>query len=157
TLLRWRLHALLGELTGDLHHLHEAVAARPDLPPTRAALGRALAKMGRAASAAGHLRAAVDADPFDNQVARELFSALGAVGAVTAQRRLAHDRRLLAQAAPALVPLEGWFVEAPPVGDELASLVILCCNLCCNQLLLLSSSLVRRFIQNGHTFQAPKR
>jgi glycosyltransferase involved in cell wall biosynthesis len=35
---------------------------------------------------------------------------------------------LLAQAAPADVPKEGWFSDAPPTGDELASIIILCCN-----------------------------
>src|SRR5262249_57155167 len=31
-LLRWRLHTILGTLTGDLAHYHEAALARPDLP-----------------------------------------------------------------------------------------------------------------------------
>ena len=38
-LLRWRLHALLAEMTGDLAQHHEAVLARPDLGGTQAALG----------------------------------------------------------------------------------------------------------------------
>ena len=39
TLLRWRLHTLLAELTGELVHYHAAALARPGLPLTRAALG----------------------------------------------------------------------------------------------------------------------
>ena len=42
-LLRWRLQALLGDLTGDPAHFREAVQARPDLPTTQAALGCARA------------------------------------------------------------------------------------------------------------------
>src|SRR5207249_8450710 len=49
-------------------------------------------------------------------------------GAVAGQQRLARDRRLLARAAPAVVPEEAWFKDLPPAGDELASLIILCCN-----------------------------
>ena len=47
-LLRWRLHGLLGELTGDLAHYREAALARPDLAPGLAALGCALGRAGRA-------------------------------------------------------------------------------------------------------------
>ena len=34
----------------------------------------------------------------------------------------------LAKAAPGLIREEDWFMQAPPVGDELASIIILCCN-----------------------------
>ncbi len=70
TLLHWRLHTLLAELTGDVHHRHEAALARPDLPPTRAALGCALGAAGRPADAVPHLRFAVESDPFDRPAAR---------------------------------------------------------------------------------------
>ncbi len=43
-------------------------------------------------------------------------------------RRLARDRALLYQATPALGPAEEWFADAPPAGDELASLIVLCCD-----------------------------
>ncbi len=43
------------------------------------------------------------------------------------QRRLAHDRRLLAKAAPRAAPRQ-WMDRVPPPGDELASIIILCCN-----------------------------
>jgi GT2 family glycosyltransferase/tetratricopeptide (TPR) repeat protein len=128
TLARWRLHALLADLTGDLVHFHEAALARPDLPMTRAALGCALGRAKRPADALPHLRQAVADNPFDLKAARALFLALGEVEDGDAQRRLARDRRLLAQASPKVVPAEPWFQDAAPVGDELASIIILCCN-----------------------------
>ncbi len=118
-LLRWRLNALLADLTGELPRYYEAAVARPDLPATRAALGGALARAGQFREAAAHLRAAVDSNPFDGVAARALFDALGAAGETLLQRRLAEERRLLAQAAPKVVALEKWFVEAAPAGDEL--------------------------------------
>jgi GT2 family glycosyltransferase/tetratricopeptide (TPR) repeat protein len=127
-LLRWRLHMLLATLTGDLAHYAEAAIARPDLPATRAALGCALARAGRIAEAVPHLRAAVEGNPFDRDAARALFAALGQAGDVPAQRRFGREQRLLARAAPEAVPAEDWFTKAPPVGDELASVLILCCN-----------------------------
>jgi glycosyltransferase involved in cell wall biosynthesis/Tfp pilus assembly protein PilF len=127
-LLRWRLHTLLADLTGELTHRYEAVLARPDLPASTAALGRALLAANRPAEALPHLRQAVAAQPFDTAAAQALFDVLGSLGDVVGQRRLAGDRRLLAQAAPQVVPAEPWFAEAPPVGDGLASLIILCCN-----------------------------
>src|SRR5205085_2534624 len=57
-LLRWRLHAHLGRLTGELAHFHEAALARPDLAPSRLALGLALGQVKRDADALVHLRAA---------------------------------------------------------------------------------------------------
>jgi GT2 family glycosyltransferase/predicted Zn-dependent protease len=128
TLLRWRLHTLLADLTGEVVHFSEAAVVRPDLPPTRAALGCALARNQRFAEAVPHLRAAVAGDPFDRQAAQRLFQALGQAGDGLGQRRLARDRRLLSQAAPRAVPPEEWFLRTPPPGDELASIIILCCN-----------------------------
>jgi GT2 family glycosyltransferase/Flp pilus assembly protein TadD len=127
-LLRWRLHLILGDLTGKLEHYYEAAAARPDLAPGRAALGCALARAGRAPAARSHLRPAVAANPFDLAAARALFQVLGDMGDSAAQRVLARDRRGLHTAAPRAVPAEDWFVKVPPVGDELASILILCCN-----------------------------
>jgi GT2 family glycosyltransferase/Flp pilus assembly protein TadD len=128
TLLRWRLHQLLAELTGNLAHHYEAALARPDLPSSRAALGCVLGQAGHAAAAVPHLRVAVEANPFDRSAARALCQALTDAGVPVESRRLARDRRLLARAAPGLVPSEAWFTEAAPVGDELASLIVLCCN-----------------------------
>ena len=57
-----------------------------------------------------------------------LYQALGDTGDGLGQRRLAEERRLLAKAAPEAVPAEPWIVQTPPAGDELASIIILCCN-----------------------------
>src|SRR5262245_28228228 len=57
-LIRWRLHALLADLTGDLVHHYEAVLARPDEATSRAALGTALARAGRPREARPHLERA---------------------------------------------------------------------------------------------------
>jgi glycosyltransferase involved in cell wall biosynthesis len=128
TLLLWRLHTLLAHLTGELRHFYEAALARPDLPPTRAALGCALARDGQLASAAEHLETAVAGNPFDAPAARSLYQVYLGLSDTGRQRRLARDRRLLHQAAPAVVAAEPWFQDAPPAGDELASIIILCCN-----------------------------
>jgi tetratricopeptide (TPR) repeat protein len=112
-LLRWRAHALLAELTGDLAHYHEAALARPDLPPTRAALGCALGRAGRPLEAVAHLRRALEGNPFDPATARALGQALSDSGDPDGARRLADARRLLHRAAPEMVPAEPWFA-APP-------------------------------------------
>jgi GT2 family glycosyltransferase/predicted Zn-dependent protease len=127
-LLRWRLHALLADLTGDLAHHHEAVLARPDLPNRRAALGRALTLTGRAAESVPHLRCAVQANPFDGTAARHYFHALRAAGDHAGAARFRQEHLLRAEAAPQLLPLQPWMEEPVPTGDELVSLVILCCN-----------------------------
>jgi GT2 family glycosyltransferase len=127
-LIRWRLHTLLAGLTGELHHHHEAALARPDMAPTRAALGSALGATGRAADAVPHLRFAVRANPFDAHAARALSQALTDSGEHEGAGRLAEQRRLLHRAAPAAVPAEGWFAQAPPAGAGLASIIVLCCN-----------------------------
>jgi hypothetical protein len=64
-LLRWRLHALLADLTGDLAHRYEAVVARPNLPSTRIDLGCDLARVNRFGEAIPHLRRAVADLPFE--------------------------------------------------------------------------------------------
>ena len=127
-LLRWRLHALVAEMTGDLSQYHEAVLARPDLGCTQAALGCALGNGGHMGPAVTHLRRAVNDNPFDHQAAQALFQVLGAAGEGAAQRRLADQRRLLAKSAPKLVPMEPWMERVPPAGEEMASIIVLCCN-----------------------------
>src|SRR5262249_36841680 len=126
-LVRWRLHTLLADMTGELHHYYDAALARPDLAPTRAALGCALARQGRLTEAIGHRRQAVGDNPFDADAARALAKALGDAGEGLARRRLARQRRLLWEAAPDRVQAEPWFAQAPPVGDELVSIIVLCC------------------------------
>jgi tetratricopeptide (TPR) repeat protein len=112
-LLRWRLHSLVADLTDDLAHRYEATLARPDLPSTRIDLGCALVQAGRSREAIPHLRHAVAGLPFEPDAPRALFQALGAIGDTEGQHRLAHDRRLLARAAPQVVPLEPWFAQTP--------------------------------------------
>ncbi len=111
-LVRWRLHSLLASVTGDLAHHHEAALAWPDAPKTRASLGCALGKAGRPADAAHHLKAELDANPFDAASARALFQAYNDAGLGGRAARLAHDRRLLATAAPGIVPVEPWSADA---------------------------------------------
>lgn len=127
-LLRWRLHALLGELTGDLAHHYEAHLACPASASARAALGAALLRAGRPVEAATHLRVAVAVHPLSAAAGRACFEALAAAGAVDDQRALAHDYRLLSAAAPGLVPPEPWFADAAPPEDDLASVIVLCHN-----------------------------
>jgi tetratricopeptide (TPR) repeat protein len=122
-LLRWRAHALLADLTGDLVHYHEAALACPDLPPTRAALGCALGRAGRPAEALSHLRAAVAGNPLDAQAVRAFYQALLDSGDAESAVRLAHDRRLLHAAAPQVVAAEPWFWTAAPVPPGTPSMV----------------------------------
>jgi len=127
-LLRWRIHTLLANLNGEVTHHYEAALARPDLPTSRAALGCALARAGKFTEAVAHLAQAAADNPFDVAAARAYFGVLGERGDRIGQRLLSGQRRLLAEAAPNLVAKEAWFMETPPLGDELASLIILCCN-----------------------------
>src|SRR5262249_19697019 len=129
TLLRWRVHLELAQLTGDIAHHYEAVMARPDLANSRAALGCALARNGRMVEAIQHLREACTANPFDLAAARAYAQALQDAGQDEAHRAFLHQRRLLNKAAPTTVPVEDWFAE-PVRGDALASIIVLCCNEC---------------------------
>jgi hypothetical protein len=86
-----------------------------------------LLKAERAAESIAHLRAAVHADPFDNQAARLLFQAYGAAQRGLDQRRLARERRLL-RAAPQAVPADGWITQCPPVAMSWPPFIVLCCN-----------------------------
>ncbi len=125
-LLRWRLHELLAVLTGELTHYQEAARAWSDNSVTQARLGCTLGHARQPAAAAEHLHRAVIGDPFDVQAARALYQALEECGDLAGARRLARERRLLAHVAPQLVPPERWFLDAAPVGDEPASLIVLC-------------------------------
>jgi GT2 family glycosyltransferase/tetratricopeptide (TPR) repeat protein len=128
TLVEWRLRALLAELTGNVADSYEAVLLRPDLLPTQALLGNLLVRAGRPADALSRLRFALDQNPFDVPTSRLLFQTLGQVKDEVGQRRLAVARRALCRAAARLVPAEDWFMQCPPVGDELVSIIILACN-----------------------------
>jgi GT2 family glycosyltransferase/Flp pilus assembly protein TadD len=127
-LLRWRLSLLLARLTGDVVYQYEAFAGRPDLPFSAGGLGVALASRGYPAASIAHLRQAVEGNPFDRDAARALSHMLSTVGDRESLDRLIADRRLLSQAAPQLAPPEPWFSDRKLTGNELASIVILCCN-----------------------------
>jgi len=118
-LLRWRLHLMLAELTGDTGHTHEATRARPDLPPSQFALGAALLRQGRPSDAVPHLRGAAAANPFDGAAARALADALGAAGLEAERRDFLGVRRRLSHAPPEAVPPEPWFT--PPAAPSLPS------------------------------------
>jgi glycosyltransferase involved in cell wall biosynthesis/predicted Zn-dependent protease len=157
-LLRWRLHALLTQLTGDLAHAAEAALLRPDLPPSQALLGSTLARLGRPAEAAAHLRQALADNPFDRETARGLFNALGSAGQGVEQERLVRERRLLARAAPQVVPVEDWFAPAPPVARtadpagprESAAVVWEGAQLLLHSYAQVNRELCRRLIDRGH-------
>jgi GT2 family glycosyltransferase/Flp pilus assembly protein TadD len=160
--LRWRLHALLAGLTGELPHFHEAALARPDVPATRAALGCALARAGRFVEAVPHLRAAVAGDPFDRPAAAALFQALVDVDDLDGAQAAARERALLARAAPALVPAEPWFSPGPVEAGDLTSVLVLCCNevdytrLCLESVLANTRSPYELvLVDNGSTDETP--
>jgi glycosyltransferase involved in cell wall biosynthesis/tetratricopeptide (TPR) repeat protein len=145
TLLRWRLHSLLATLTGSLHHYEQAAALRPDLPVSQAALGCARARAGRVADAVAPLRRAVAGNPCDRAAARALCQALLDSGDHAGHRRLVEQARLLARAAPHLVPVEPWFAETPPlavawVGEQAAL----------HSLALVNRELCLRLLRRGH-------
>jgi glycosyltransferase involved in cell wall biosynthesis len=112
-LLCWRLHLLLAELTGESPHFHEAVLARPDLPPSRGALGCALGRAGQSGLAVPHLAEAVAANPLDASAARALYQTLLDSGKTEQAEHLVEERRLLQRAAPGLVVVEKWFAAVP--------------------------------------------
>ncbi len=118
TLLRWRLHMLLAELTDDLTHFEKAALARPDLPVSQAAWGCALGRRRRFAEAAEPLGNAVASNPFDLKAAKALFQVLKETGKDQEQEQFKKERRLLAQACPQLVPVENWFSETPSVARQ---------------------------------------
>jgi GT2 family glycosyltransferase/Flp pilus assembly protein TadD len=126
-LLHWQLHLRLAELTGDLAHYYEAVLARPDLAGSRAALGCALGRSGRFVEARSHLEFAVAAQPFDLPAVTALADVLHQLRDGEACERLSKSRRSLSKAAPGIVPTEEWFAS-PLQANDLASVIILCCN-----------------------------
>jgi glycosyltransferase involved in cell wall biosynthesis/tetratricopeptide (TPR) repeat protein len=120
-LLRWRLHALRAQQTDSLEDYRAAAGLRPDLSRTQAAFGCALGRAGRFAEAVAPLRAALAANPFDNAAARALFQVLLETDDRNAQRELAAEYRLLAQAAPQSVPVEPWFAPEPNARADRAT------------------------------------
>src|SRR5262249_16483857 len=116
-LVRWRLHTLLAELTGDLAHFYAAAMLCPDFPARHAGVGWALGRAGRLAESVDHLSRAVAANPLDQQAARAFFESLRTMQDTAGQQRLARERRLLAQTAPQAVPPESWFMNTPAVSQ----------------------------------------
>ncbi|MBN9517627.1 glycosyltransferase, partial [bacterium] len=114
-LLRWRAAAALAELTGDVDDYRAAVAARPDHPATRAALGHALVRAGRTGEAIDHLAAAVSGNPFDAPAAAALAAALTASGRAADAERVRARHRVPA-APPRPLPATP---NPPPPGDGL--------------------------------------
>jgi GT2 family glycosyltransferase/Flp pilus assembly protein TadD len=160
--LYWRSQALLAELTGDVHHYHEAVLANPELPLARAALGCALGREGRPVDAVPHLKRAFAGNPFDASAARALAQALKESGDCASYVRLAADRRLLHRAALQLVPPEPWFVSPTTSERHLASIIVLCCNQLAYTRLCLESVLRHThtpyemiLVDNGSTDETP--
>jgi FkbM family methyltransferase len=111
-LIRWRLHSLLATHTGELAHYNEAAVTRPDLLPTQAALGCALARIKKFDEALPHLESAVAGNPFDVPAASALFQVLGEAEEWAEQHRLRCTYHLLHQAAPKLVASQEWFASA---------------------------------------------
>jgi glycosyltransferase involved in cell wall biosynthesis/Flp pilus assembly protein TadD len=107
-LLRWRLHTILAEATGELNHYFEAALAAPEMAGALGALGCALARNGQPLLALSHLRKAVALDPFDLQARRALFHALGDVEQPSAQRRVEDELDSWHRAAPQFFPDKAW-------------------------------------------------
>src|SRR5262249_14290698 len=111
--LRWRLHGLLSEATGERRHYYESALARPDIWEAPAPPVCPLARAGQLNARFSHLRAAVPAHPSDRAAARARAQAPEDPGDVASREALAADRRLLNRASPMAVPIEPWFAPAP--------------------------------------------
>jgi glycosyltransferase involved in cell wall biosynthesis/tetratricopeptide (TPR) repeat protein len=119
-LLRWQLHTLLGELTGDPLHHYAACVIHPEFDATRSTLAAALVKKGQHSQALPHLEEAVRRNPFNNSAAAAMHDVLGQLGLAARQQALARSRRRLCAAAPELVPFDPKFAEAAPAVDVCA-------------------------------------
>ncbi len=124
-LLLGKVHMLLAFWTGDLTHHYEALVRTPHLVSGRVALGHALSRVERPQEAAEHLWQSLVDNPLDRDAARLHFEVLGSAKDPEGRRQHAEDRRLLAQAAPQILPMESWFAEPRPRGNELVSVIIL--------------------------------
>src|SRR5262249_38157178 len=100
----------------------------PDPPFSAGGLGCMLASKNYSVAALAPLRRAVTGNPLDRDAARALGHMLSIVGDRASLDELVHDRRLLSRATPHLVPPEPWFSDPKPTGNELASIIVLCCN-----------------------------
>jgi glycosyltransferase involved in cell wall biosynthesis/tetratricopeptide (TPR) repeat protein len=120
-LLVCKVQSLLAEQTQDLDAYCAASEACPEIPTVRAACGCALARF---ADAEEHLRAAVTANPFDEQAARAWLGTLLELGRTAEAEQLRADRECLARAlgrtpaAPAMPTLPA----SPKPNDRLVTL-----------------------------------
>src|SRR5262245_59882842 len=113
----------------ELEAYRVAAETCPEIPAARAALGCARARGGHFAEGIGHIRYAVEHDPFDGPAARALEAALAAAGDEAGAEEARGRRRVLAKAAPKLVADPGPPAAAPAEARTgLASLIVLCCN-----------------------------
>jgi GT2 family glycosyltransferase len=127
-LLKATLHQILAESTDNINCAYEAALLQPHLAGFRRTLGNLLRKAGQPVTAIPHLQRAQEANPFDRETTRALFVALGEAGDGLGQRRLAAENRDLQEAAPKLLPMEGWIANVPPPPSELVTIIVLCCN-----------------------------
>ncbi|MFO0938678.1 MAG: glycosyltransferase [Gemmataceae bacterium] len=127
-LLQARVYTRLGDLTGESSAYESALRFCPDESGTQMALGCAYARAGKMKEAIPLLRSVLEKNPFYFAAARAYFQAALDAGHMTLAQSIARDRRRLRQAAPDLIPDEVWFATEKPVGDELTSIIILCCN-----------------------------
>ncbi|WP_246539312.1 glycosyltransferase [Telmatocola sphagniphila] len=95
---------------------------------TRAALGCALAREGHILAASNYLSQAVKASPFDRQASRAYTQTLQDIQAFREKNRFLLLQQALQKSAPQVVPQEHWFEGMILSGDELTSIIILCCN-----------------------------
>ena len=109
-LLRWRLHGMLADLTGDLISRFESYAAMPDLAVSQFTLRPlALADAQRADEAMPCLRSAFEQNRLDRDSVRAYFDVLGRLGLVGAQHELVRERQRMSQELPQRIPIEPWF------------------------------------------------
>jgi tetratricopeptide (TPR) repeat protein len=110
-LLRWRLHSILGALTGELYHYRCGAQLCDDLWVSHAALGRALLRAGEASKATFHLRRAHELSPFDDSLTDDLMCALRQSNDPEGQRQLGAELQLLKRAAGMNPPTEVRFAQ----------------------------------------------
>jgi glycosyltransferase involved in cell wall biosynthesis/tetratricopeptide (TPR) repeat protein len=154
-LLRWRLHQLLADATGDLVHFFQAHEAKPDLVVSQRALGLALGRANRPAEALPYFRAAYKQNPFERDGAVAYSNCLLQLGLTADQQTLVQDRQNFAKAAPDLIPMEPWFARRPlpPVfGNDVQPLRVVWqgTQRAVHSFALINREICSRLIKRGH-------
>ena len=156
------LHQFLADWTGETPAAYEAAVLNSEDPGIRQTLGKLLRRSESFSAAVRHLRRAQRSNPFDREITRDLFKALGEAGLGIEQRKLADQNRLLRAAAPELTPPEAWIDQVPAAPDMLVSIIILCCNELAYSRTCLESVLVHTrapfeliLVDNGSTDETP--